>query len=65
MVQTGADRSNESVFDSKGGRANYSSLVERVNGLGAALAQIKTEIEVFDKEKRVKFNYYLHEIIDT
>lgn len=51
------NRCNESIFDSKGKRANYTSLVERVNGLGASLAQIKNEIEEFGKDKRVNFEY--------
>lgn len=53
------DRSNEIVLDCKGNRANYSSLVERVNGLGSALAQIKTEIEEFTKEKTVNIKLKL------
>lgn len=54
MIKLAADRSNEVIFDSKGKGANYSSLVERVNGLGSSLAQIKSEIEEFSKEKTVK-----------
>lgn len=55
MVKLANDCSNELIFDSKGKRANYSSLVERVNGLGSALAQVKNEIEEFTKEKTVKW----------
>ena len=54
MIKLANDCSNEMIFDSQGKRANYSSLVERVNGLGSALAQIKNEVEEFSKEKAVK-----------
>ena len=54
MVKLANDRSNVVLLDSLGKRANYSSLVERVNDLGSALAQIKGEIDEFQREKKVK-----------
>jgi uncharacterized protein YoxC len=54
LIKLANDRSKEVLLDSQGKRANYSSLVERVNDLGSALAQIKNEIEEFCKGKAVK-----------
>ena len=42
------------VVDSKGRRADYSSLCERVNQLGTTLAVIKKEFEQLNNEKKVK-----------
>jgi hypothetical protein len=54
MTQESLDRARSAFVDGYSRPANYATLCERVNALGTALADLKTQLAIYQQDKQVK-----------